>query len=59
MADSHAAMYDHGCTEPGTGKATFGTGSSVMTPCEKPDRAPDGHRDDARLARRRPAHLRP
>lgn len=32
MADSHAAMYQQGCTEPGTGKATFGTGSSVMAP---------------------------
>ena len=26
MADSHAAFYEHGCTEPGTGKATYGTG---------------------------------
>jgi glycerol kinase len=42
MADSHAALYAHGCTRPGTGKVTFGTGSSVMTPCEKPDRAPAG-----------------
>jgi len=42
LADSHAALYDHGCTTPGTGKATYGTGSSVMTPCEKPDRAPAG-----------------
>ncbi len=32
LADSHAAMYQQGCTEPGTGKATFGTGSSVMAP---------------------------
>lgn len=42
MADSHAALYAHGCSRPGTGKVTFGTGSSVMTPCEKPDRAPAG-----------------
>jgi glycerol kinase len=42
LADSHAALYAHGCTRPGTGKVTFGTGSSVMTPCEKPDRAPAG-----------------
>ena len=42
LADSHAALYAHGCTSPGTGKVTFGTGSSVMTPCEKPDRAPVG-----------------
>jgi glycerol kinase len=32
LADSHAALYYHGCTSPGTGKATYGTGSSVMSP---------------------------
>jgi glycerol kinase len=32
LADSHAALYGHGCTEPGTAKATYGTGSSVMAP---------------------------
>ena len=32
MADSHAALYGHGCTEVGTAKATYGTGSSVMAP---------------------------
>ncbi|MVA74683.1 glycerol kinase [Auraticoccus sp. F435] len=32
LADSHAALYAHGCRLPGTGKATYGTGSSVMTP---------------------------
>lgn len=32
LADSHAALYGHDCTEPGTAKATYGTGSSVMTP---------------------------
>ena len=42
MADSHAALYGHGCTAPGTGKATYGTGSSVMTPCPAPDAAPEG-----------------
>lgn len=30
-ADSHAALYGHGCVRPGTGKATFGTGTSLMT----------------------------
>ena len=34
LADSHAALYGQGCTTVGTGKATFGTGSSVMTPTE-------------------------
>jgi glycerol kinase len=40
LADSHAALYGQGCTTVGTGKATFGTGSSVMTPTEtfQPDR---------------------
>ncbi|WP_024287350.1 FGGY family carbohydrate kinase [Cellulomonas sp. KRMCY2] len=42
LADSHAALYHHGCTAPGTGKATYGTGSSVMTPCTTPDAAPAG-----------------
>ena len=32
MADSHAALYGQGCTTPGMAKATYGTGSSVMTP---------------------------
>ncbi|MCB2176908.1 MAG: hypothetical protein KQH57_13940 [Actinomycetales bacterium] len=41
LADSHAALYRHGCTEPGTGKATYGTGSSVMTPTATLG-APDG-----------------
>ena len=34
LADSHAALYGQGCTTVGTGKATYGTGSSVMTPTE-------------------------
>ncbi len=42
LADSHAALYQHGCTTPGSGKATYGTGSSVMTPCAGPDAPPDG-----------------
>ena len=32
MADSHAALFGHGCTTVGTAKATYGTGTSVMTP---------------------------
>lgn len=31
MGDSHAALYGHGVKAPGTVKATFGTGSSLMT----------------------------
>lgn len=34
LADSHAALLAHGCARLGTGKATYGTGSSVMTPVE-------------------------
>lgn len=31
-ADSHAALFGQGCTEPGEVKATYGTGTSIMTP---------------------------
>ncbi|TDW97746.1 FGGY family carbohydrate kinase [Kribbella sp. VKM Ac-2566] len=34
LADSHAAMYGQGCTQAGMAKATYGTGSSVMTPVD-------------------------
>ena len=30
MGDSHAALFGQFCHEPGLGKATFGTGSSIM-----------------------------
>ena len=30
IGDSHAALFGHGAFEPGDGKITFGTGSSVM-----------------------------
>lgn len=30
LGDSHAALFAQGCTETGLGKATYGTGSSVM-----------------------------
>ena len=30
MGDSHAALYGHGIRQPGTVKATYGTGSSLM-----------------------------
>jgi glycerol kinase len=42
LADSHAAMYQQGCTAPGTGKATYGTGSSVMAPTASAKEAPAG-----------------
>ena len=32
LADSHAALFGHGCIDVGTAKATYGTGSSVMAP---------------------------
>lgn len=31
LGDSHAALYGHGAQAPGTVKATYGTGSSLMT----------------------------
>lgn len=40
LADSHAALYGQGCTAPGTAKATYGTGSSVMTPVNEFDPEP-------------------
>ena len=30
LGDSHAALFGHGCMEPGSAKVTYGTGSSVM-----------------------------
>lgn len=42
LADSHAALYGNGCFAPGAGKATYGTGSSVMTPVDAVEPAPDG-----------------
>jgi glycerol kinase len=42
LADSHAALYRHGCTTPGTGKATYGTGTSVMSPTTDASPAPHG-----------------
>jgi glycerol kinase len=36
LADSHAALFGHGSFTPGTGKATYGTGTSVMSPSETP-----------------------
>jgi glycerol kinase len=41
MGDSHAAMAGHGSYEPGTVKATYGTGSSLMTLL--PDLLSPGH----------------
>ncbi len=35
LADSHAALYGQGGSTPGTAKATYGTGSSVMTPVSR------------------------
>lgn len=40
LGDSHAAMYGQGCRSAGMVKATYGTGSSVMTPVES--FVPDG-----------------
>lgn len=40
LGDSHAALYGHWALAPayrGVGKATYGTGSSVMLPANRPD----------------------
>ena len=44
LADSHAALFGHGCTEVGTAKATYGTGSSVMAPVAELSRAMNEYR---------------
>jgi glycerol kinase len=36
LGDSHAALLGHGVLEPGKVKATYGTGSSLMTLCDGP-----------------------
>jgi len=41
MGDSHAALFGHGIRLPGRVKATYGTGSSLMTLCT--DRAASHH----------------
>jgi glycerol kinase len=41
MGDSHAALYGHGIRTPGAVKATYGTGSSLMT--LTPGRTASGH----------------
>lgn len=35
IGDSHGAMYAHGRYDPGTVKATYGTGSSLMSPLSR------------------------
>jgi glycerol kinase len=42
MADSHAALYQYGAGGLGEGKATYGTGSSVMTVSPLAAAAPEG-----------------
>ncbi len=43
MGDSHAALFGQLCFEPGLGKATYGTGSSVMMNIGKtPLKSPEG-----------------
>jgi glycerol kinase len=36
IGDSHAALFGHAAFAPGSVKATYGTGSSIMAPIEKP-----------------------
>ena len=43
LGDSHAALFGQNCFHPGSGKATYGTGSSVMMNIgNKPLKAPKG-----------------
>lgn len=41
IGDSHAALAGHGATKPGAIKATYGTGSSLMTLSTAPSTNPD------------------
>ena len=42
MGDSHAALFGHGIRRPGAVKATYGTGSSLMTLTDAPQRSRSG-----------------
>ena len=42
MGDSHAALFGHGVRAPGVVKATYGTGSSLMTLIDRPLRSQSG-----------------
>jgi glycerol kinase len=42
VGDSHAALFGHGAFRPGPVKATYGTGSSLMTLLDSPSAAPSG-----------------
>ena len=43
LGDSHAALFGQNCFQPGMGKATYGTGSSIMMNIgEKPACSPEG-----------------
>ncbi|HLH50952.1 MAG TPA: FGGY family carbohydrate kinase, partial [Roseiarcus sp.] len=42
LGDSHAALYAHGVRQPGAVKATYGTGSSLMTLIERPAASANG-----------------
>jgi glycerol kinase len=42
MGDSHAALFGHGIRAPGAVKATYGTGSSLMTLTDTPVRSRSG-----------------
>lgn len=43
LGDSHAALFGQNCFEPGMGKATYGTGSSIMMNIgEKALKSPEG-----------------
>jgi glycerol kinase len=42
LGDSHAALLGHGVLEKGKVKATYGTGSSLMTLCDRPESSEKG-----------------
>jgi glycerol kinase len=42
LGDSHAALLGHGVLDKGKVKATYGTGSSLMTLCDRPESSEKG-----------------
>lgn len=56
IGDSHAALFGHAAFAPGAVKATYGTGSSLMSPIDSP--APSRHGLSTTIAWMESAHVR-
>ncbi len=56
IGDSHAALFGHAAFAPGAVKATYGTGSSLMTPIDLP--IPSAHGLSTTIAWAESSHMR-